>query len=107
MNIVFDSREADDLFRRMSVVTDGLGQKSLGYCVLSLMRWCSAGNEGVGTIHIGLESCDRSFSFQEVDQDGKRRINGGIIFHRNWVKGPDGEIVPPDDQDDGYYSIHT
>ena len=102
MNIVFEPK-ARELFREMTWKYPSLNEK-----IISLMRWDSD-----NTIHICKDS-ERSFFFYEEGKNGNRGMCGGIIFHRNYKKDSDGNILRDENgrailshEDDGEYSIHT
>lgn len=102
MNIVFTER-AEKVFQANTWKRPSLNEK-----IISLMRW-----HGNGTINISQDG-EKSFFFQEIDKDGKPRMCGGIIFHRNYKKDSDGNILRDENgrailshEDDGEYSIHT
>lgn len=102
MNIVFVN-EARELFCEMSWKHHSLNEK-----IIALLRWDSD-----NTIYIYKED-QKSFFFQERTKDGKPRMCGGIIFHRNYKKDFNGNILRDENgrailshEDDGEYSIHT
>ena len=96
MNIEF-TEEAMERFSENS-----WKHESLNNCIINLLRWT-----GKGKIVVMTDFGEKDFFFQEVDENGKNRMCGGIIFHRNWVKKDDGTSVQADNPDDGKYSTHT
>ena len=106
MNLEFTKNADNDVYDRF--MRGGRPAASLEQCLLSLMRWRTPdGFDRPGTIMIGRDIYAGSFSFCEIRPDGKRGVNGGIIFHADYLEGKDGSMVPADDPRAGEFAIHT
>lgn len=54
------------------------GNNTLQNCLDRLKSWEKNGNT---EITLYQDSSPLSFYFEEIDKDGKRRLNGGVLFH--------------------------
>lgn len=55
------------------------GDKTLQNCLDRLKGWEKNGT----TIYLYKDFAPLSFYFEEIDKDGKRRLNGGVNYHGN------------------------
>ena len=84
--IKFENEAAHERFVRCRSMSYNQ-EHSLDRAIMSLANW----HPWNATITIGCDFHPDSFWFVETDEEGRRGINGGIIFHGSHDNGGDGD----------------